>query len=118
MPHLRQSIQRGAACRLLFCVGAMLALSVTNVGFAQPAGKGTKGKSDSDAAKKDASRDAGEPVFAPGVPSDPTRVDPATYLIGDSVDDADSPQYSDVGTAIARFASREVNGLKEARDLL
>jgi predicted Zn-dependent protease len=115
---LYRFIERGAGrCLLLGVASALLALLMTNFGFAQAKGKGTAPKGDSDVAKKDDSRGTIEP-FAPGTQSDPTRVDPATYLIGDAVDDADSPQYSDVGTAISRFASREANGLKEARDLL
>src|SRR4029078_4409441 len=71
--------------------------------FSQPAGKGT--------AK------AADKVAAPGDETDSTQPQEfdAKMLIGDAVEDADSPQYRKVTAAIDKFRERRV---KDARDLL
>jgi len=103
MPFYHCSVERSAGrCLFFFVASAVFTLAIpvasTKVVFAQAASKGLE---------KGAEKDASDPAQ----PERP-KLD-AAYLIGDAVDDADSPQYRDVASAIARFGNGDFSGARE-----
>jgi tetratricopeptide (TPR) repeat protein len=124
MSYCLASIKRSTFCfaTLGFLTGlAIVVASLDTPAAAQTQGKGTKaaGKTGDTTLKRidkgsDPLADAAKGADGDEPDAQPQQLD-AKLLIGDAVDDADSPQYRKVTQAIDKFRDRRV---KEARDLL